>query len=147
MFGSAEPALASIHKYPESPTQVMYRSQQSLRDAKDRAWQVVLYKRLKLGQVNSLHLRLVGFPGLVQLAHPGELRVTAGTGEVWTADDVAGESVPANVGEYDVLLLMNQLSSDTPLRLDLPLKAGRVVQLLVPPFAVREWRLLMNQDF
>ncbi|MBV8885312.1 MAG: hypothetical protein JO235_15135 [Chroococcidiopsidaceae cyanobacterium CP_BM_RX_35] len=37
MGGTKAPALASIHTYPESPTQVMYRFQQSLRDASNQA--------------------------------------------------------------------------------------------------------------
>lgn len=61
------------------------------------------------------------------------------------AADVSGESaLPANVGEYDVLTVMSQLNHDMPLRLDLHLKNGQIVKLLVPPFVVREWRLLMN---
>ena len=145
MTGNSAPAFASIHRYPESPTQVMYRSQQSLRDASDKAWQAVLFKRLKLGQVDCVHLRLVGFPGLVELAHPRQLRMTTGTGEVWTAADVGVESsLPPNVGEYDILEVINQLKSNIPLRLDLPLKDERSVELLVPPFAVQEWRSLVN---
>ncbi|MEG4441712.1 DUF3122 domain-containing protein [Microcoleus sp. AT9_B5] len=48
------PALASIHKYPETAETVMFRSVQSLRDTDDKAWQVVLYKRVKSGVVKSL---------------------------------------------------------------------------------------------
>ncbi len=144
MVDSYKPAIASVHTYPEGAGQVMYRSQQSLRDVSDQAWQTVLFKRLKLGQVDCVHLRLVGFPGIT-LAHPRQLRITAGTGEVWTAADVGFESsLPANVGEYDLLEMMNQLKSNTPLRLNLPLKNERYVELLVPPFAVQEWRSLVN---
>jgi hypothetical protein len=39
---------------------------------------------------------------------------------------------------------MTDLDSNTPLRLNLPLKSGLSVDLLVPPFGVREWRLLMD---
>lgn len=140
-----QPAIAAIHKYPESSTQVMYRSQQSLRDAKDQAWQAVLFKRLKLGQVDSVHLRLVGFPGITEVAHPRPLQILVGTGEIWTAADALGESLlPANVGEYDLKQAIAKLDKDVPLRLEIPLKDGQVVELLVPPFAVREWRRLMN---
>ncbi len=59
------PAFASIHKYPETGDRVMFRSVQSLRDNHDKAWQVVLYKRVQSGLVNSFNLRLVGFPGTV----------------------------------------------------------------------------------
>ncbi len=139
--GNSTPAFASVHSYPESPTQVMYRSLQTLRDATDRAWQTVLYKRLKSAQLDSVRLRLVGFPGIGELAHPAPLRIATGTGKVWAAPDVwADSSLPASVGEYDFLQVMAQLDSDTPLRLSLPLKNSRPVELLVPPFAVREWR-------
>lgn len=64
IIGSPDSAHASIHKYPESSTKVMYRSQQSLRDNLDGAWQAVLFKRLNSGHLESVHLRLVGFPGI-----------------------------------------------------------------------------------
>jgi hypothetical protein len=134
--GNSQPAFASVHTYPESPTQVMYRSLQTLRDATDKAWQTVLYKRLKSSQLDSVRLRLVGFPGIGELAGTAPLRIATGTGVVWTAPDVwADSSLPANVGEYDFLQVMAQLDSDTPLRLSLPLKNSRPVELLVPPNA------------
>ena len=86
--GSYETAIASVHTYPEASGQVMYRSQQSLRDASGKAWQAVLFERLKLGQVECVHLRLVGFPGITELAHPKQLQITTGTGEVWMVADV-----------------------------------------------------------
>ena len=147
IVGSYEPAMASVHTYPEASGQVMYRSQQSLRDASGKAWQAVLFKRLKLGQVECVHLRLVGFPGITELAHPRQLQITTRTGEVWTAADVGVESsLPPNVGEYDILEVINQLNSNIPLWLDLPLKNDRSVELLVPPFAVQEWRSLVNHS-
>lgn len=133
-------AIAAIHTYPESSTQVMYRSQQSLRDAQDQAWQAVLFKRVRQGVVDSLHLRLVGFPGQVELAHPQALRMTTGTGEVLVAPDVSDQAPRlVNVGEYDFLEVMTQLEQDPPLRMSLPLSGGQVVDLIVPPFVVREW--------
>jgi hypothetical protein len=76
--GNSKPAFASVHTYPESPTQVMYRSLQTLRDETDKAWQTVLYKRLKSSQVDSVHLRLVGFPGTTELAGTAPLRIATG---------------------------------------------------------------------
>jgi hypothetical protein len=57
------PAQASLHTYRERPGQVTVRSQQSLRDARDRAWQAVAFKRWQQGQYQGTYLRLVGFPG------------------------------------------------------------------------------------
>lgn len=136
----AKRAIASVHIYPESSTQVMYRSQQSLRDAQDQAWQAVLFKRMKQGELDSLHLRLIGFPGRAALTHPQVLRMTTGDGRVLTAPDVSDQAPQlVNLGEYDFLEVLTRLEQDPPLRLSLPLKGGRVVDLLVPPFVVREW--------
>ncbi len=57
---NSQAVLASIYTYPESSTQIMYRSQQSLRDLSDRAWPAILFKRIKSGKLERLHLRLVG---------------------------------------------------------------------------------------
>ncbi|MEG4500467.1 DUF3122 domain-containing protein [Microcoleus sp. F10-C6] len=139
-------AFASIHKYPETAETVMFRSVQSLRDTDDKAWQVVLYKRVKSGVVKSLNLRLVGFPG-IEMQHPVPLQVAAGKREVDTAKDIWSESdLPINVGEYDFKSIISQLASNRPLRLNLPVKNQNETELLVPPFAVREWRLLLERN-
>lgn len=147
-------AFASLHTYPEGQDRVMYRSLQTLRDRGNRAWQVVLFKRLQSGQLESLHLRLVGFPGVIELEHPQPLQMTTGTEQVWQAPDTlrGGEFAP-NVGEYDVLAVLTQLDSNTPLRLALPVKQQAiasqfpkgVIELLIPPFVVQEWRQLVDQ--
>jgi len=140
------PAFASIHKYPETADRVMFRSVQSLRDTEDKAWQVVLYKRVKSGVVNSLNLRLVGFPG-TELQHPVPLKVAAGKREIGKANDIWSESdLPINVGEYDFKSIITQVESNRPLLLDLPVKNQNETKLLVPPFAVREWRLLLDKN-
>ena len=140
------PAFASIHKYPETAERVMFRSVQSLRDTDDKAWQVVLYKRVRSGLVDSLNLRLVGFPG-TELQHPVPLNVAAGSREIGKANDIWSESdLPINVGEYDFKSIITQVESNQPLRLNLPVKGEKKAALLVPPFAVREWRLLLDTN-
>lgn len=140
------PALASIHEYPETTDRTMFRSVQSLRDTDDQAWQVVLYKRVRSGIVYSFNLRLVGFPG-IQLDHPVALKVVAGSLELGLAKDIWSESdLPVNVGEYDFKSIMAELESDRPLRLSLPVKGEKETTLLVPPFSVREWRVLLDTN-
>lgn len=140
------PALASIHKYSETGDRVMFRSVQSLRDNEDKAWQVVLYKRVKSGVVNSFNLRLVGFPG-TQLDHPVALKVVAGNLELGRAKDIWSESdLPVNVGEYDFKSIVAELESDRPLQLNLPVQGKKDLGLLVPTFAVREWRRLLDKS-
>lgn len=136
-LGSGE-ALASIHQYPEGDRQVMHRSLQTLRDREDHAWQIVLFKRVRTGQVTDFHLRLVGFPKVTEFSHPHALPITAGTGKTWVMDDVP-VPYPANVGEYDVRSLMADLDSNSPLTLTLPVK-DHEIELVIPPFVVQEWR-------
>lgn len=143
------PALASIHAYPETADRVMWRSLQTLRDEAGHAWQVVLFKWVNRGQVESIHLRLVGFPGAAALQHPRSLQITTGTGKVLEAADVFADSLlspdlATHVGEYDVWDPLQQIQSDSPLRLALPLIEAPV-ELPVPPFSVREWRQLVDQ--
>ncbi len=140
------PAFASIHEYPETTDRTMFRSVQSLRDDDDRAWQVVLYKRVRSGIVDSFNLRLVGFPG-IQLDHPVALKVVAGNQELGRAKDIWSESdLPVNVGEYDFKSIVAELESDRPLQLNLPVKGKKDLGLLVPTFVVREWRRLLDKS-
>lgn len=140
------PAFASIHEYPETGDRTMFRSVQSLRDNDDRAWQVVLYKRVRSGIVYSFNLRLVGFPG-TQLDHPVALKVVAGNLELGLAKDIWSESdLPVNVGEYDFKSIVAELESDRPLQLNLPVQGKKDLGLLVPTFAVREWRRLLDKS-
>jgi hypothetical protein len=146
LVSNPQPAVASIHKYPESTMQTMYRSQQSLQDDRDRAWQLILFKRMKLGQLDSVHLRLVGFPGKTEVARTQPLKITTRSKEVWTANNLVEQlELPVNVGEYDLLKVMAQLDTDLPLQLELSLHNGEATKLLVPPFVVREWRSLMDE--
>lgn len=131
--------LASVHTYPEGNDRVMYRSLQTLRDRTDQAWQVVLYKRMQGGQTESIHLRLVGFPGGSALEHPHSLKITTGTERVLMAAETAPVTNTANIAEYDLFEVMRQLNSTTPLRLTLPLE-GTAIELPIPPFVVEEWR-------
>ena len=142
-------ALASIHTYPESSIQIMYRSQQSLRDISGRAWQAVLYKRITSGQLKTLRLRLVGFPGMIKFLSSQKLQITTGTGKEWYAENVLlNSSFPLNVGEYDFLQVMKNLDCDTPLRLYLSLPDSSKAEIVVPIFAVKEWRQLFEKvDF
>lgn len=142
---AAPEAIASIHKYPEASTQVMYRSQQSLQDNLGKTWQAVLFKRVKSGQLESLHLRLVGFPGIAELAHPYPLHITANAGKIWAAKDIWTEQyLPINVGEYDLLEIISKLDQNTSLQLSLPLKNGTFAELLIPSFVVQEWKIVFD---
>jgi len=138
-------AIASIHKYPETANQVMYRSVQSLRDAQEKAWQIVLYKRVKSGLIQELHLRIVGFPGNI-LPHPIPLQLYRENLKLGVAEDITSQlNLPENAGEYDFRELFTKIESNYPLRILLP-KKKYPIEILIPPFVVKEWQLLLDDN-
>jgi len=133
-------AIASVHVYPEGSGKVMVRSLRNLPDEMGRSWQIVLFKRTTAGRTESIHLRVVGFPGAVEFKHGKPLPISGRDGG-WLAEDclAQGSPFPANTGEYDVIKTLIELNSDARLRLFLPTTTG-TIQLTVPQPVVREWR-------
>jgi hypothetical protein len=143
LLGFQPIARATIHQYPEGNEQVMERSLQTLRDGSDRAWQLVLFKRSKAGVTQSIHLRLVGFPGVAKLHHPGTLQIATLRGDkTWQASEVlANVPLVDYIGEYDLLEFTRQLQTEGALRLTLP--SLKPVKLVLPPYVIKEWRQLV----
>jgi hypothetical protein len=134
------PAVASMHPYPEAADQITWRSLQTLRDRSGQAWQVIFFKRMQAGQVTDLHLRLVGFPGQIELSQTQPLSIAAGT-ELWLANLAApAPDLPSNAKEYDWRSIMSRITADIPLELTIPATPKRNIHLPVPPFVVKEWR-------
>lgn len=146
IFAYAPNAIASIHKYPETANQVMYRSVQSLRDAQEKAWQLVLYKRVNYGLIQDFHLRIVGFPGSI-LPHPIPVELYREKLKIGVAADLTLDwlNLPENVGEYDFRELITKIESNSPLRILLP-REKYPIEILIPPFVVKEWRLLLEDN-
>jgi hypothetical protein len=139
--------LASIHTYHENPGQTTFRSKQSLRDRSDRAWQIILFKRYQADELQGLYLRLVGFPGVVSLSSQKPLIIATGASAQWSAPpklDPQTQSLPENAAQYEVFEAITALAGDIPLQIAIPLADGSTAELVVPPFAVHEWRDLSN---
>jgi Protein of unknown function (DUF3122) len=139
-------AIASIHTYPEGNDQIMIRSLQTLRDRTDQAWQLVLFKRIKDTQTESIHLRIVGFPGQAEFLRTKPLKIETSTYAAIAENVLPNPSpFPNNTGEYDIQDFVQHLTSDSPLHLVLPI-SEQEIDLMVPPFVVKEWRRLLNTD-
>lgn len=135
-------AEASIHTYYERPGQVTVRSRQSLRDFSDRAWQAIAFKRTQGDSLQGLYLRLVGFPGAVQVDRQQPITLTAPTGQQLQLDwsvDPQTQALPTNVGQYDVQPLLGNLDNPLPLELQVPLANGEMAEFAIAPFIVQEW--------
>lgn len=106
-----QPAWAALRLHQNAPGIMRYHSQQSLRDTSGNALQVILFKQTTTGKPTQFHLRLVGFPGIIEFLHPQRLEVIKASGQILTAIDVYAEGAPAaNVGEYNFTEILAQLS-------------------------------------
>ena len=141
--------VASIHTYQEQPGQTTFRSKQSLRDRRDRSWQVILFKRYQAKDLQGLYLRLVGFPGIVSVKQKQPIIIATGASKQWQAKselDPQTPELPEYAAQYNMAQAISELAGDIPLQVDISLKDGSTAQLVVPPFAVREWRELYAQS-
>ena len=117
-------------------------SSEFLRDLDFETWQLVAYKSPLLE--DKLILRVIGYPGNLRIDHPTDLRVESGRKQ-WLLDDktllnaeLANDGRQA-AAEFDLNELIQNIDKNRPLRLSLP---GVFSELPVPPFLVKEWRLL-----
>lgn len=62
-------ANATVRQLEEAPGQVVYQSRQTLKDQHGNSWQSIAFKRIRPNAESSFELRLVGFPGVVEIAH------------------------------------------------------------------------------
>ncbi|MBF2036228.1 MAG: DUF3122 domain-containing protein [Leptolyngbyaceae cyanobacterium T60_A2020_046] len=142
-LGWAMPAIATVHTYAEQPGQVTFRSQQSLRDQRDRAWQAVAFNRYRHGAQQGVYLRLVGFPGGVEVDAARSLSLLAPTGQHWQLlpqRDPQTAALPISVGQYNLAPLLQDLAGrPVPLEIQVPLVNDDPAQLTAAPFVVQEW--------
>ena len=144
----APPALASVHVYHERPGQTTLRSQQSLRDRNDRSWQTILFKRYRPDGFDGIYLRLVGFPGVVDIDPQKPLIINTGTALQWQVNpklDPPTPALPNNTNQYDFTPVMENLQKAIPLTLAVSLQGQAPSEIIVPPYAVKEWRELAAQ--
>jgi hypothetical protein len=140
-------AVALLRQHHDAPGVLRYHSQVSIKDKSGYAWQVVLFKVIKPGNPQNIHLRLVGFPGIAQFVHPLPLEIVTTQGQLLTASDIYIESSPApNVGEYQFTDVFPKLKTIDSLKLYLPLETEKHLLLNIPKEIITEWQWLIN-DF
>jgi hypothetical protein len=145
IVGSPLPACATVTQIEEYPGQMLYQSRQNLQDQTGNSWQAIAFKRIHPEGSAVVSLRLVGFPGGVNLDHTQPLTLTTSRGQTLTAQDISNEisqDTPTlgNVGEYDLKLVLSQLQAEIPVKLILSTIDGDDIILSVPSAAIREWQ-------
>ena len=121
-------------------------STEFLRDLDYETWQLVAYKSPNNNE--KLVLRVIGYPGNLRIDHPLSLDVESGRKQ-WKLDDITllntelAEDNRQAAAEFDLESLLQDITQNRPLRLSLE---GVFSELPVPPFLVKEWRLLRTQS-
>jgi hypothetical protein len=143
------PAFATITQLEEYPGQMLYQSRQNLQDQTGQSWQAIAFTRIHPEGSSTVSLRLVGFPGAVELDHTQPLTLTTSLGRSLTARDISrdiSQDSPtlANVAEYDIKPMLPQLKSEMLLQLTLPVVTGSAIELKIPPLAIEEWQTISN---
>ena len=118
------------------------RSLESMQDLDFQTWQLIVYPSSTVS--NNVTLRIVGFPGSLRFDHPTNLVVHSGR-KKWDLKDITKknktkiETLNDSAAEFDLSPLISELDKNRPLRLSLP---GLINDLPIPPYLVREWRIL-----
>ena len=121
-------------------------STEFLRDLDYETWQLVAYKSPNNNE--KVVLRVIGYPGNLRIDHPLSLDVESGRKQ-WKLDDITllntelAEDNRQAAAEFDLESLLQDITQNRPLRLSLE---GVFSELPVPPFLVKEWRLLRTQS-
>jgi Protein of unknown function (DUF3122) len=142
-------AAAAIQQLEEAPGQVIYQSRRSLKDQHGNHWQTIAFKRTHPDGKTSFELRLVGFPGVVEIDRTQPLTLTNSLGTTLfaadTSRDIFKENRPeSNVGQYNLQPLL-PLPAEIPLKLTLSTLNSEAVRLSIPPALVKEWQVVAEQ--
>ncbi|MEG4453430.1 DUF3122 domain-containing protein [Microcoleus sp. N9_A1] len=143
-------AVAAIRQLEEAPGQIVYQSRETLKDQHGSSWQAIAFQRVSPNGEMSLELRLVGFPGGVEIDRTQPLLLTDSLGQTLTASDTSSTiftdlSAPEpHVSQYDILPLLPELQAEIPLKLTISTLGGEAIELSVSPSFVQEWKTLLS---
>jgi Protein of unknown function (DUF3122) len=136
IIGSPFPAFATVTQIEEYPGQMLYQSRQTLRDQTGKSWQAIALKRIHPEGSAVVSLRLVGFPGAVELDHTQPLTLTTSMGQTLTAKDISSDI------SQDTPTVLPQLQAEIPLHLTLSVVTGSAIELQIPSTAIQEWQTI-----
>ena len=145
------PASALLRGHHQSPGILRYHAQHSIKDKQQRAWQIILFPDDQKSTEVQYYVRLVGFPGLVEVNHPQPLEIVTAEGSIFFAPDVfdLSNSV-SNVGQYNMTKILSQLSFSGSLKLIFSVNTDKQttqdIALKIPQSVLTEWQWL-NQKY
>jgi Protein of unknown function (DUF3122) len=141
-------ATASILYTADTSGSVIVQSRRTLRDQDRYSWQVIAFKPIHADtREGELALRLVGFPGAVQIDHSRPITFTGPKGETLSVDDASdriavGLLPQPHVGQYQLQTALPTLPTEYRLQLNLPTQPPTILQ--ISPALIQEWQTVVN---
>jgi hypothetical protein len=151
-FGFAPPSYATIRTFEEAPGQVLTQSRTTLQDQSGNRWQAITFKRSKPDGNEIIGLRLVGFPGSVEIDRSQPLTLIDSLGNRATAAEASApiftdsDNPEPHIGQYDIAPVLSSLRPELPLELQLPILGTDPIVLPIAPQTVQEWQKVAKKN-
>jgi hypothetical protein len=149
-------AHATVLFTADTSGSVIVQSRRTLRDSERHSWQVVAFKPIHAdGREGEVYLRLVGFPGTVEVDHHQPIKLTDSNGHSLLianiSDQISQNPPQPHVAQYNLQAALVNLPSEYRLRVDLPtvqLDASELTSsqltLQISPAQIEEWQTVAN---
>lgn len=151
LFLTSTPAATAAVLYTaDTSGSVIVQSRRTLRDQDRYSWQVIAFKQIQADtREGGVYLRLVGFPGAVEIDHSQPITLTDPKGGVLTMDDhsdriAVGVPSQPHVGQYDLQAALPNLPTEYRLQLQIATRQSAPILLQIPPALIQEWQTVVN---
>ncbi|PZD74813.1 hypothetical protein C1752_00801 [Acaryochloris thomasi RCC1774] len=143
--GTAGSAAAEVYIHPDNDGQMLYQTRRTLQDQRGYTWQAVAFKFARSGSSGPLQLRLVGFPGTVELDHEQPLMLLTSLGQKLTVDNVSDQVSKTNptephVGQWNLQPVLIELGNTMFLDLSISTADHQTLRLAISPDTIEEWQ-------
>jgi Protein of unknown function (DUF3122) len=147
------PAHAAILYNADTSGAVVVQSRRTLRDQNHYSWQVIAFKSVASDQRETkIALRLVGFPGAVEIDQSQPIQLSAAQTQLQLANLSA--QIPLNtpqphVGQYDLQGALPDLPTESRLELRIPIAPPATAATILPisPALLAEWQTVVNTHY
>ncbi len=139
------PAVAEVYIHPDNDGQMLYQTRRTLKDQRGYTWQAVAFIFTQATRSGPLQLRLVGFPGTVELDHEQPMKLLTSLGQTLTVDNVSDQVSKTNptephVGQWNLQPVLIELGDSMFLDLSVSTTDHETLRLAISPDTIEEWQ-------
>lgn len=145
LWGFSKPADAEVYIHPDVDGKILYQTRNTLQDQRGYTWQAIAFKFTQSGGSGPLQLRLVGFPGTVELDHHQPLTLLTSLGQIFTVENISDQVSKTNptephVGQWNLQPILIELGETMFLDLSVATTDAQTLRLPISPETIEEWQ-------